>query len=524
MDRKKYFSPVERLRITQQHHTEQREKQQPKRSWLAPASPSTATGRPTTSPGLGASSVANSFNDPLISAKQKHISEDQARWFLTLPEKIRRQQFSRDEQINLVIRCKKVLESASPDLASDAYRRCCSDSRRHSRTTLLSKDRPSTSAGTHSLDGTRSFLDLDSASVQTTDTSSAAMKIFKLYSRRSRSLSADQIQAEAPVAPPSLPVVQEPPVSPTPRKRPFRRFSLTPIPLPPPTLAPAPVPAFPTSPSTNAFKEARPVSVAASLSARLSRPYIEFFSSDPQPLPSPTSESRSYHDEDIRKQLRRTLMSPETFDEALEFGFETKQPSPPPSVSTRHLLFPQSHFSDDECEDDEEIEGGPAELDANEDFDFGLDDSTSILEPASPRTPTPPLAEPSPIIKLSSFDSAIGGLPLYAPFRPWTITRTLSTSSKPRAFTTIENREMTIHMSLTRPDLRSISSTEEELYSVQRQQTSGVGVEKNDPLALQALSVCEDDTGMHGAFAVPESGLGSFGRGRWKVFKGLKMG
>lgn len=362
------------------------------------------------------------------------------------------------------------------------------------------------------------------------------MKISNLYSRRSKSFSTEQVQTIAPAsaAPPSLPPVAEPPVVPAPRKRTFRRFSLTPIPLPPPTLAPA-VPAI-MSPDTEAYyKEARPVSVAASLSARLSRPYLDLFMQDTEQIPSPTSESRSYFDVDTRKQLRRTLMSPETFDEALEFGFETKMPSPS-STSTHDLPIPVSHFSDDEYDDEDEDEEGDeeaqepqqeepviAELEATSDFDFGLSDSTSILEPCSPRTPTPPLLTPSPPIKPGSFDSAIGGLPLYPPLRP----KPTSPTTTPRTFLlspTIENREMTIHLSLTPPDLRSIASTEDELYSVQRQQTSGVAVERNDPLALQALKVCEDDTGMQGAFAVAEGGLGRGALGRWKVFKGLKMG
>ena len=56
------------------------------------------------------------------------------------------------------------------------------------------------------------------------------------------------------------------------------------------------------------------------------------------------------------------------------------------------------------------------------------------------------------------------------------------------------NREMTLRMTLTRPDLRA---DEEQLYGWQNQK-GGDG----DPFALEKLHLSDDMTGAQGAFAV----------------------
>ena len=515
----------------------------PKRSWLAPPSPVESSNRPATSPGLRRSSDATDSSAqsfPLITAKQKHISDEQARWFLTLPEKIRRQQFSREEQITLMIRCKRALEFTSPEIASDAYRRCCSDPKRRARMSLTPQNRPSTSAGV-SLDGTQSFLDIDAASVRTTETSNAEMKIFKLYSRRTASDVTDYEKTtniDKPLPPPPEPVQLMPAPAPRPPKRsPFRRLSLTPLPLPPPILAP-PIPSLPPISSISRRGSLRPASVTASFSARLSRPYMDMFSPADLPNAEPTSPSRPYHDVDIRKQLRRTLSSPEKFDEVLEFGFETDNnpttctPSVDFDFPFQHLPGPTSDVGDSDpmaSYIDSHDEGDEAEED---------EDDTTSVDTAPPRTPTPILIDllPASTGKTPSLDSAIDmPFPLYQapPTRP--ATSIADSVGNPR--------EWTLHMTLTRPDLARPSdpflstsgvaaeaqmvgrqSAEDVLYSVQRQQTSGVEVETRDPLALQRLEVCEDNTGAQGAFAVGRDVMGSKGMKKaWRRMAGLGL-
>ena len=56
------------------------------------------------------------------------------------------------------------------------------------------------------------------------------------------------------------------------------------------------------------------------------------------------------------------------------------------------------------------------------------------------------------------------------------------------------NREMTLRMTLTRPDLRA---DEEQLYGWKEQKGR-----KDDPFALEELHLTDDMTGAQGAFAV----------------------
>jgi hypothetical protein len=73
----------------------------------------------------------------------------------------------------------------------------------------------------------------------------------------------------------------------------------------------------------------------------------------------------------------------------------------------------------------------------------------------------------------------------------------------------LDGREMTLRMTLTRPDLRV---PEEDLHSFNRTQPNPSEQEKSDPLALEHLPVCDDHSGSRGAFAVhsvkaPKAGI-----------------
>lgn len=448
-------------------------------SWLVPPSPAEILLRPATSAGVqvAASVPCTSLTS---STKQKNITEDQARWFLSLPDKIRRQQFTREEQLTLMVRCKKVLQSSSPELAKDVYRKCSTSVKRQSRIDLTLEDRPVTSAAT-SVDELGSYLELDSSSVHTTDTSNAEMKIFKLYARRSKAKSTPPQADAISVPPPPPPVDTGPERPPTPvlRKKPSRRrLSLTPLPLPPPILAP-PVPAIP---PMLVSTPGRPIS----MSARLSRPYMDFLtlSTEPTVDSTPATESYPYDNVDIRKQLRKSLMSTENFNKLLEHGYDHDMSMPVPSSTSDFLP----------------LQNSPSSL-----SDYSPDDGDdSTTDVTGPRTPTPTSGQLLVSNKLPSFDSGIS-MPLGS-----------DGTGKYNPALTQSSREMTIHMTLTRLEVRS---PEEELYSTQRRQVSGVDVERNDPLALESLPVCDDPTGAHGAFALPGS---SSGRGWKKVLRTLR--
>ena len=152
--RRKYFSPKERMHIAQQAAKQMRKRQSVKGSWLAPPTP-TSPVRPSTSAGTLSHSTPSLISESkvsLIQADQTVISEDQARWFLMLPDKVRKQHFSREEQVALMMRCKKALEHVSPEMAADVYRRILAVSR-EDRSPSFTKTRPSTSGETPFDDG-----------------------------------------------------------------------------------------------------------------------------------------------------------------------------------------------------------------------------------------------------------------------------------------------------------------------------------------------------------------------------------
>ena len=403
--------------------------------------------------------------DPsLLRTDQDTISEDQAKWFLMLPDKTRKQHFSRQDQAALMVRCKKILEHVFPNFTEDTSRGYV-DTTRGNLVSHETAPRPSTSAGSATGES-QSFLAIDVPTIRSDESVSAELEIVKLYSGPDASETEENHNNWRPPLPQgSLP----PPPSDsnavavprkTKRKSLHRKLSLTPLPLPPPVLAP-PVPPVPPAASLEPVRH-------FGLSTRLSRPFVEPMDAPPDP----PAQKKDYRDPNARKQLRNALVSPEKFDEALAFGFSpTDKASPSPSAEDQSFPIQQPPL----CHSDNE-----------EDDDHSVDTH-------GPRTPTT-ISDNQAAIKLPSFDSATE-FPFVQNNRPKT-----SSSRSPAG--SVGNREMTIHMTLTRRDL---SSPEEELYSVQRRQNSGIDVEKVDPLALETLPVCDDPTGAHGAFAVQDS-------------------
>lgn len=253
------------------------------------------------------------------------------------------------------------------------------------------------------------------------------------------------------------------PSSPGPASSATRRVSLlgkrgrylTPLPLAPPKLLPV-VPLFPSPNARKATSISQPQSPAIT------------------PLES-TFEAKYYKDALARSKLRVYLASPERFDEALEFGFPTECPGIERSTSLassrRDLQDDMDELSEANSKDDE-------------------DDSS--YSGKSPRTP-------------SGFQEYFD-----TPMTPG-IPQEGDAQLQP-----LDGREMTLRLTLTRKDLRA---PEEELYAFQRKQVSGVDLETTDPLALEALSICEDDSGAQGAFAVMRPSVGGLKRA-WKSFRG----
>lgn len=173
------------------------------------------------------------------------------------------------------------------------------------------------------------------------------------------------------------------------------------------------------------------------------------------------------------------LASPQKFDEAVEFGFpsssgdDTMPPRyqlPPIKTDARNFSRDMQTFLRDDkvsfLEDDEEDKGLESDGDSLADLESPVTPSSTGL---SFRCHTRHVSS-----NFSSMDS--NGLPLVHPMGGRL------------------NREMTLRMTLTRPDLRA---DEDQLYGWQAPKGS-----KDDPFALEELTLSDDMTGSKGPFYV----------------------
>ncbi|KAF2750681.1 hypothetical protein M011DRAFT_464507 [Sporormia fimetaria CBS 119925] len=208
-----------------------------------------------------------------------------------------------------------------------------------------------------------------------------------------------------------------------------------------------------------------------------------------------------YQDPEARKKLRM-IASAQKFDEAVEFGFPSlpsDHHAPSTTTTTSHYHLPpittdarnfsrdmQTFLRDDTF----------SFLDDLDNDDLPDTDTDSLPDLDSPATPSSAAglsfrchtrhASPSNFSSAGSHILATGPLP-----------------SAPRL-----NREMTLRMTLTRPDLRA---DEEQLYGWQNQGVKSKEKERererDDPFALEALKLSDDMTGSKGPFYVkPRNG------------------
>ncbi|KAL9639871.1 MAG: hypothetical protein Q9164_000650 [Protoblastenia rupestris] len=188
-----------------------------------------------------------------------------------------------------------------------------------------------------------------------------------------------------------------------------------------------------------------------------------------------TLEHNATHYQDPSTRLKlRVYLSPQKFDEAIEFGFPSMEdrdhhPLSRPSLQNQrqfHTTPPGKTFLDD---------SNPSIFDALSASDSSDDETQSLPERKSPYTPQDPLFTEtyllSPSIASHPSRSSLHIAPLNFPSKP-TIRHD---PSEPLAQVLAGNREMTLRMTLTRPDLRA---NEKALY----EKTTG-----DDPLALKHL-------------------------------------
>lgn len=193
----------------------------------------------------------------------------------------------------------------------------------------------------------------------------------------------------------------------------------------------------------------------------------------------PDPDAKYYHDPEARMKLKLYLGSPEKFDEVVEYGFPSDSAMAPERPAHRprthasklsngtqvYLKNPTVFFLDDSDGSDDDTDD-----DDDNEYDSPLTPSDSEAVRYNPRTISS---------KYSSIDSA--GLP--------------SPSIRQKTPELLSNREMTLRMTLTRPDLRAA----EEVYL--RQGNGQNAPVDEDPLALAALPpLTDDNTGLRGPF------------------------
>lgn len=151
--------------------------------------------------------------------------------------------------------------------------------------------------------------------------------------------------------------------------------------------------------------------------------------------------AKHYQDPEARLKLRVYLASPQKFDEAIEFGFpaiEDKEnilPVRPTTAARRADNSGHTFLADD-----------TASLFNDDSGDN--DDDISIEDSDSPKTPQHATFRPSETWKQTSVDKSV-------PVKPHLVSR----SFEPYHQAPAASREMTLHMTLTRPDLRTADET-----------------------------------------------------------------
>jgi hypothetical protein len=176
-----------------------------------------------------------------------------------------------------------------------------------------------------------------------------------------------------------------------------------------------------------------------------------------------------YQDPEARMKLRVYLASPQKFDEAIEFGFPSMDDvHGAQDVQDKRSKSRQANDSDN-CgtflEDGDDEDG--------DDASSAFTDGVSLNDPDSPRTPD--LADKPPTLRPSKVSQDLA-----------------STSRSDYAQAPASSREMTLRMTLTRPDLRA---NDEQIYGWQQR---GAVVRKPQTWEGARASMVMGGPGPHG--------------------------
>lgn len=465
---RKYFSSLERLQIQQQASDEPSSGRSSRASSSTPFRPPVTLStrhRRHKSARLVQANAASNSNSALVSAAQVHF-------FLSLPEKLRKQHFSRDEQLRLhqAAQCEQAFlpDELEAERAQQRFDDFHFDFSHPPTCPPAAVDRGRSrrrrlSSASSAISPSRGSFHLPIEKDQDQD------HHYHGHHHRVSSL-------------PHFDMMNTP-IFTTKESPPFRRtMSLTaaasfrhPHPASPTMFLTDPPPPYAIGPNP---RHQRAHSSSLSLSGRRS-------SQTPTP-PIFDPEATHYQDPEARKKLRMYLASPQKFDEAIEFGFPSTAGSDP---LTPHYQLPQidSHARKFSRDMHTFLRDGKLSFleDSTTSDNQGLEssDADSIADMESPATPS----STGLSFRLHSRQLSHGKFSLDSPM-----------ASPAHSGSGQMNREMTLRMTLTRPDLRA---DEDQLYGWQGS-SSPKSVLKDDPLALEDLVFTDDTTGTKGAFYV----------------------
>ena len=405
------------------------------------SSPSKAPKTPTRPP-LNRSKSSSYLKPSSRRTKQaltnEHLSTADAQWFLRLPEKVQKRHFTQDEQRILAGHCEEIILDATDATLSRLGRQF------NRRVPSLRASSPSVSSTNSSLYFEAEQDPVDSAS----DMDDAMLENFRWMDNHDHlDLTLDDYHTHV--------AETAGPKSPSDRRPSFRRnLSLSAMPL---------HRTSPTSPNETP-STCLPTSISGASLEKSHQRHISRASTNFLPIhqnrTSTDPATLHYQDPEARLKVRVYLASLSKFDEAVEFGFPSLSDKPSrPSLSHRRYVTapanPETFFDDD----------SPSLLNA---LDTSEDEDSSSLPDLDPVTPSSTVFQSRhrlPSSKRTSTDCT----DLQSSLKP----KIRYLSPQPYSPATNGAREMTLRMTLTRPDLRTYEDKAEEV--------------ENDPLALDEL-------------------------------------
>ncbi|KFY23122.1 hypothetical protein V493_06079 [Pseudogymnoascus sp. VKM F-4281 (FW-2241)] len=459
--RRKYFSTLERLRLSQNS------------SSVAPSDLDFPVSRKRPAQRrLRKKSIAKSIPQPftlpptpqqLRVSRSKPVTAAEVAWFMSLPDKIRRKQFTKEEQLHFTSR----RDSVILDAADEAIYK---SSRRNRTVTPISQLPPSP---------TRLSMDSSIGSVMSERPTSIALAMEESFrwidedNDLDLRLVLDDYHANLPGT-----VIPDPASSVRPSFR--RNISISKIPFgrsslssparaasvsgssqPPPT--PSGVPARTLS-RTFSKSHSRQRSRAVSLISPRYTPDSPRQSIDPY--------ATHYQDPEARLKLRVYLASPQKFDEAIEFGFPSTDGVSDPSVEKKVKHLPNIRVTRDSAHTVRPAVLSPSSHTFFDDVGSLLDDDVSMPDLDSPHTPMEGSfqARRGSHGRLMSLGGGGADEFLHLGIRK----PMLHKHTESYSLASAGSREMTLRMTLTRPDLRADEGT---LYGWQGQgQAQGHGL------------------------------------------------